>query len=888
MTLSFGPFVLDEDARELLRDGEPVSLQPRALELLFYLARNRDRTVGKNELLDTLWADVTVSDASIERAVSLVRSELRKGGCENAIQTRPKLGYRFVLRETGMLATELLEREQFLKQLDEKLARARAGVGQAVFISGEAGIGKSALLGAFFERIPSGSLVARGFCEALSTPRALGPVLEILSRLGLKLPAEIEAGYSREVAFNEALDRLRAAEKETVVALEDLHWADEASLDFVRFLGRRIGQTRALLLTSYRDDEAGSGHPLRRVLGDLSGQQVTRMRLPPLSTEAVNALARRKDRDGARLYALTGGNAFLVTELLSSPSEEVPTTVQDSLIARLSRCAPAAQRACELVALSPGGLELPLLTTLMSGEANSSDAIDEAVERGLLVHDRGSLTFRHELARLGVEEMQAPAKAASIHARILALLEAERADIARLVHHARCASDSGAVYRHAPVAGARAAAVGAHREAAAHFAAALAVTDQGSEASKVELLERHAYECYLTSHIPAAIASQERALAIRRTLPNETAIGRALRLLSRFFWYSGNRERADTHARQAVELLERQGESGELAMAYSNRSQLAMLAGDTETALAFGEKALQLAQALGQPEIESHALNNIGSARLSTGDRRGEESLLQALQIALDHDFHEHAARAYVNLGSSGTVNNDLTARRYLEQGLAYCEQRDLDSWSTYLRVFLARFSLDRGAWDQAAERASALLRETISASIVRIPALVIVGLVRTRRGDPGANEALDEALTLALPTGELQRIGPVAAARAEAAWYGNDSAAVLRETERGLQYGDFSRGPWFVGELLFWKSQATAVNAEDPRCPEPFQLALAQHWFEAAEAFRAHEMPYQEALMLLRTGQSGIKRARIILKRLGASRLLASPRSSSLAPYAD
>ena len=84
--------MLDEDARELLRAGRPVSLQPRALELLLYLARNRDRTVGKNELLDTLWPNVTVTDASIERAVSLVRSELRKGGCENAIQTRPNGG----------------------------------------------------------------------------------------------------------------------------------------------------------------------------------------------------------------------------------------------------------------------------------------------------------------------------------------------------------------------------------------------------------------------------------------------------------------------------------------------------------------------------------------------------------------------------------------------------------------------------------------------------------------------------------------------------------------------------------------------------------------------------------------------------------------------------
>jgi hypothetical protein len=158
----------------------------------------------------------------------------------------------------------------------------------------------------------------------------------------------------------------------------------------------------------------------------------------------VNALARRKDRDGVRLYALTGGNAFLVTELLSSPGEEVPATVQDSLIARLSRCTSAAQRACELVALSPGGMELQLLVRLMGNEDNSSGAIDEAVERGLLVLDLGYLRFRHELARRAVEEMQAPAKAAALHALILALLEAEHTDVARLVHHARCASNAAA------------------------------------------------------------------------------------------------------------------------------------------------------------------------------------------------------------------------------------------------------------------------------------------------------------------------------------------------------------------------------------------------------------------------------------------------------------
>lgn len=472
----------------------------------------------------------------------------------------------------------LLERQAFLDELARRSHFAAEGSGQAVFLCGEAGIGKTALSSTFLESLSDGFTVVRGYCDALATPHALGPVYEVWSQLIDSTPVDL----SRDQLFSRLCARLQQARAPYAILIEDLHWADEATLDFIRYLARRLAHWSCLLIATYRDDEAGPEHPLTRVIGDLTGSHVSRLQLSPLSQAAVTQLAATVGRDGARIYTITGGNAFFVRELLSAPPGSVPATVRDSMLARLARCSADARQVSEFVALAPGRMETELLIDLLGP---SQEAVDECVERGILVHERGALSFRHELARRAIEDAVAPARSQQRHARILEALLDRSADIARIVHHARGARDDKALLQHAPLAGARAASVGAHREAAAYYAAALEFANRLSLQARVHLHEKHAYECYLTSQINDAIASARAALDIWRQLGERQAQGRTLRFLSRQHWFLGDRASAERYAHEAIAMHETFAPDRDLAMAYSsNGLQQSSAARDAERA----------------------------------------------------------------------------------------------------------------------------------------------------------------------------------------------------------------------------------------------------------------------------------------------------------------
>lgn len=759
----------------------------------------------------------------------------------------------------------LLERQTFLDELARRSCLAADAAGQAVFVCGEAGIGKTALTSAFLESAQEQFTIARGYCDALATPHALGPVFEIWSQL-LETPA---AGLSRDQLFSGLCARLQQATSPLAILIEDLHWADEATLDFVRYLARRLAHWRCLLIATFRDDEAGPEHPLTRAIGDLTGSHVSRLKLATLSQAAVAQLAAAVGQDGARVYSITGGNAFFVRELLSAPPGSVPASVRDSMLARLARCSADARRVSEFVALSPGRMETALLTHLLGP---SQGAVDECVERGILVHERGALSFRHELARRAIEDALSPAKAQERHARILAALLDRSADVARVVHHALRARDEKALLEHAPVAAARAASVGAHREAAAYYAAVLEFVARLPLSSRVHLYEKHAYECYLTSQIRDAVASAHAALDIWRELGERQAQGRTLRFLSRQHWFLGDRATAERCANESIAMHEAFAPDRDLAMAYSNRAQLEMLCGRVSAAIDFGERAVAIARELGDVEIESHALNNMGTARLGNDDESGRPWLERSLELALTHDLHEHVARAYVNLATSAVRSQQVErAERYLREGLAYCDERDLDSWTHYLQSYQARFDLDRGDWDRAAQLATLLVDSAGSSAISRIPALVVLAQVRMRRGDPGVTQLLDQALDAALPTGELQRIGRVAAARAENAWLNGDMAALVREADRGLAAAQGHDDRWMVGELCFWKALAGAVPQVPEGLPAAYALAARGDWRASASEFVVRRMPFEQAIMLLAGDAAAIAEAGEIVERLGA-----------------
>jgi DNA-binding CsgD family transcriptional regulator/tetratricopeptide (TPR) repeat protein len=769
---------------------------------------------------------------------------------------------------------ELLERQAQLEELAQHLREAGSSAGKMTFVSGEAGAGKSALVEQFAQQPPRGTRVLWGHCDALQTSRVLGPVNEVAAGLSLSGTAS-ESDGSRAQLFSRLLERLSAPNPVSLVVLEDIHWADEATLDFVRFLGRRIQRTRCLVIATHRDDELEPTHLLRGVLGEVTGRHTARLRVPPLSLAAVEKLAHGSRHDARRVYEVTAGNAFFVRELLSAPRDTVPETVRDAVLARLMQCSPAARELAELVSLLPGRTP-PWLTHALLGDIGA--ATDETVARGLLRYHEEALAFRHELGRLAVESTVPRARARALHGRILRALVGHNADLSQLVHHASHAEDLQAVLEYAPQAAERATLAGAHREAVAHLATALRHASSLAAPERARLLERHAAGCDMTNEVSVSLGSAGEALALWRQLGDVAAQARVHLLIAKQYWKAGQKAFADQHVTAAVTLLETLPQGRELAMAYSTRSRFAMTSFHTEEALEYGQRALDLAQQFGDHEVQAHALINIGAALLNLGDdRAGLTRLQQGLAVALEHDLPEHAGRAHANLTSiSVTQRRSALAARCLPEGLEYCETHEVWDCYSYVRAYGAWFELNLGHWSEAAQAAAELIEHHALATAQRIPALTVLATVRARRGDPGVDPLVDEALRLALPTGEMQRIGPVAATRAELAWYRGDLKRTAEEVSIGLQAARGRGDAWIRGELGYWGRRADPAFDVPADAPEPYALMMARNWQEAAALWKELEMPYERALALADGPEQALRESLAILEPLGAGPLAA------------
>ncbi|HSK38019.1 MAG TPA: AAA family ATPase, partial [Actinomycetota bacterium] len=495
---------------------------------------------------------------------------------------------------------ELLEREPLLDELGGLLA-ATAGGGRVVLLAGEAGMGKSALVRRFAEQQAGEARFLLGACDPLLTPRALGPLHDLGRQLGGRLAALLGVAAPREQLFDALLDELDRRDRHQVVVVEDAHWVDEATLDLLVFLGRRMDRTRALLLVTYRDDELAPGHPLLAVPGSLPPGTLHRLKLAPLSEEAVAELGRRAGRGTAGLHALTGGNPLLVTEVLAAADAGVPPTIRDLVLARLAGLPAAAQQVGRLVAVVPTRTELWLLEQALGP---SPAAVEACLDAGLLVAGPDAVGFRHELLRQAVEGSLSALARRELNRRVLEVLAApeRRVDLARLVHHAREAGDVEAVLRYAPEAARQAAAVAAHREAVGHYRAALAHAGRLPTEVRADLLEGCSVEAYLAGLAAEAVSAREAAVALREAAGDLERVGEGLRWLSRLHWWDDNRPAAEVAAARAIAVLEPLPPGRQLALAYSYRAQLDMLANRTEPGLAWAGRALELARRLDDQE----------------------------------------------------------------------------------------------------------------------------------------------------------------------------------------------------------------------------------------------------------------------------------------------
>ena len=764
----------------------------------------------------------------------------------------------------------LLEREAQLASLGEYAGEASHGDGRMVLVAGEAGVGKSALV-EHLQRDLSAARWFWGACDGLFTPRPLGPLFDIAAKLGGELLELCRADAPRADLFSALLRQISEPGELRVLVVEDIHWADEATVDLLRFLGRRIRDSNVLLIVTYRDDGLSATDPLRMALGDLAAQRsVRRVGLGPLSPGAVRMLAGEAGLDSAALFRLTGGNPFYVTEVVQSGMGELPTSARDAVLARVTRLSAGAREVLDAAALIGTRVEFPQLASV--SDATPAGA-DELLASGLLAGDGAALSFRHEIVRRAVEGAIPPLRRGRIHARILgALRDRGCDDDARLAFHAEAAGDGPEVLRYAPAAARRAAGLGSHREAAAQFERALRFGDGLDPATAAGLNDGLAAELGLLDRWQDAADVLERALGQWRQAGDQRSEGAALRRLSRTMWRLCRGQEALTAAGAAVSLLEPLGPGAELAWAYTNLGSRRLDNGQYGVAVGLARRAEAIAGSLGVPEVLSEALNTQGCA---LGYLGGDwtRPLERALKIAVAEGLQEQAGRAYANLHSRYCSELRFTeAEPYFADGVAYCDENDIGTFGICLRGEHTCTLEMQGRWDESAALSLELLTRSAASPVNRINPLTSLGKILARRGEPGAQEHLDEAMRSADGTTNPSYILRAWLARAEACWLGGRAADARREAELA---DDVSRDDdgWERGMIAVWLRRTGSARPPRRDLAEPYRQQADGDWEQAASLWTQLGCRYEAALALLDSGQeAALREALSIFTDLGAA----------------
>jgi predicted ATPase len=610
----------------------------------------------------------------------------------------------------------LLEREAVLTALCDHLALAARGQGRLVLLRGEAGAGKTAVLGRFAGRAGSVADVLVGCCDPLSTPRPLGPLVDVAAGLGAAVRRELEranGGPSRVTeVFQCVMDALGVG-RPKVLIFEDVHWADEATLDLMCLLGRRIEHQATMLVASYRDDEIGPSHRLRVLLGDLAGvSAVHRCAIEPLSPHGVARLTAGRWIDTDELYRVTGGNLFFVTEVLAAGGDGIPATVAEAVAGRLCRVSSAVRGVAEVVAVIGSRAPVGLVAVLVD---EAAEAIEVLLGAGLLRAMGGEVAFRHELARMAVLDAIPDFRRAALHAQVLDRLHADparRDDHALLAHHAEQAGDRDAVLAYAPPAGAHAAALGAHREAAAHYGRAVRFGSSLPPQRRATLLERLGRECVLASQLAEGINATQAALELRRALGDRLREGDNLRWLSFMLWPAGRATECKQAGQEAVRVLETLPPGRALAWAYVNMCQLSAFnqygVAVTED---FAARAVVLGERFKDAEVVRQARFHLAATRFLCADDGSGDDGWEGMETAragtLEAGLVEPAAFMAMLMGALATLHRD-NDRAFPALDLLETHSLDYDmpGYLVFGRGARALGLVHRGCWEEAADLA--------------------------------------------------------------------------------------------------------------------------------------------------------------------------------------
>lgn len=741
----------------------------------------------------------------------------------------------------------LVEREHQLAGLAAAAQAARAGEGTGIAVTGESGAGKSALLDAAVADL-TGLRVLSAHCDPLSTPRPLGPFRDLARQGGYDALAPSDEMLLYEYC-ERVLDALRT--EPTVLVVEDLHWADAASIDVLRFLGRRIESAPLLMLLSYRDLEIGSRHVARPLLGDFARLDgLSTIALPALTLDGIRTLLDGSPLAPEQVQAATGGNAFFVTEIAKDPERPLPSSVRDAVLARTVDLTPQHFEVLQLIASAPDRLDdraLPLLGIDLPTLRRLEDT-------ALLGRATDGVVFRHDLARQAVESTIPPGGGPGLHTRLLdALEQLEPRDPAVLTHHAVAARDAARAVTYAREAADESVAAGSHTEAAAFLAIALDHLEGAGAGERAQLLLQLAFQQYMTSRLTEAIDNVTSTFPLWQEAGDQAGLSAAYEAVAIYEYYSARRTQAESHAERAAAIADEAGTVLPYGEARATRGYLAYHRSDAPLVQECLMDSGKIAQEVAAGLLELRTDVVASAAALAGGDTEARARLLEHCETARTLGWDELASTVYSNVAYLDVEHGRFRAAgRILEESLPFTFERDIPicrHWQTGVR---SRMHFARGLWSAALEDASTVLAADGMPLATMWP-LLVSALVPLRRGEDLPEGALDRAWGLAEQLDEPLRRLAVTAALAEVCWMTDTTDPRVHEHGADLlaRHADALGAAWSLAHLASWLRRLDIPVETPGPVPEPYRLVQEGRYAEAADHWRMAGDPFAEAMTL-------------------------------------
>lgn len=671
----------------------------------------------------------------------------------------------------------LVERDTELMVLTSLFGPLLQGISHIALVSGESGVGKTTLVNAMVEATPPGIRLWRGGCDNLVTVNPFAPLREALRTVSGALRTALDQGDSPDVLTGLA-EELSGGQP-TLLVIEDLHWADDASVDVLSYLARRLQRLSLLLVVTFRDDEVHPGHSLHRLLAALPPEGTQRLLPKPLTVGGVAALVGESGWDATELHATTGGNPFYVTEALAGPPGAVPETVAAAVDARLQRLSAPARTALEQVCVWPGVLDYELAHALLG---KGLAALTEAEDAGVLVAEPAGVRFRHEIARRATVARLTGLRRREADRAVTEVLKLRGDhDLSRLVHHASACGDNRTVATFAPKAARQAGKAGAQRQALDFYRTALQHEVLMDDAVLAEVLDGYAWELHNAHRLSEAVIQGRRAQQFYQVIDDPSAEAMALVRLTRPLYLSGEPDEALACAERAVALTEG-ADTLIAAQALAALGALCALDVEAEAAREPLTRALALANQLSDREVESLCVNYL--AQSVTGDNTEDavRLLFDSLSLATRSGSYELVARGYTNLaellyrcGEYGRLESLLI------DGMAFTREHGFWSHLYGLECADGLLKARRGAWDEAAAAFRMAVERYDDPGMLLLYCLPPYLRLQTRRGVLTDKRPLVEAWQAAVRQRWLTGLGLAGAALLEWAWLYDDPAEAER-----------------------------------------------------------------------------------------------------------